>query len=61
MKLNEMQQKNQHYHQIKLINILQEYLTGEEILPSDQRRVIEQAKCTHSSLSIASEKQNKND
>ena len=24
-----------------------EYLTGEEILPSDQRRVIEQAKFTH--------------
>ena len=26
-----------------------EYLTGEEILPSDQRRVIEQAKLTYSS------------
>ena len=25
-----------------------EYLTGEEILPSDQRRVIEQAKLTYS-------------
>ena len=27
-----------------------EYLTGEEILPSDQRRVIEQAKFTYSPL-----------
>ena len=27
-----------------------DYLTGEEILPSDQRRVIEQAKFTYSSL-----------
>ena len=27
-----------------------EYLTGEEILPSDQRRVIEQAKFNYSSI-----------
>ena len=27
-----------------------DYLTGEEILPSDQRRVIEQAKFTYSPL-----------
>ena len=27
-----------------------EYLTGEEIVPSDQRRVIEEAKFTHSPL-----------
>ena len=34
-----------------------EYLTGEEILPSDQRRVIEQAKLTYSLLGKALEKQ----
>ena len=34
-----------------------EYLTGEEILPSDQRRVIEQAKFTYSSPGKAIEKQ----
>ena len=34
-----------------------EYLTGEEILPSDQRRVIEQAKLTYSPLGKALEKQ----
>ena len=34
-----------------------EYLTGEEILPSDQRRVIEQAKFTYSLLGKAFEKQ----
>ena len=36
-----------------------EYLTGEEILPSDQRRVIEQAKFTYSPLRKAFEKQMK--
>ena len=36
-----------------------EYLTGEEILPSDQRRVIEQAKFTYSPLGKALEKQRK--
>ena len=36
-----------------------EYLTGEEILPSDQRRVIEQAKFTYSPLGKALEKQTK--
>ena len=36
-----------------------EYLTGEEILPSDQRRVIEQAKFTYSPLRKALEKQTK--
>ena len=30
-----------------------EYLTGEEILPSDQRRIIEQAKFTYSPLGKA--------
>ena len=36
-----------------------EYLTGEEILPPDQRKVIEQAKFTYSPLNKASEKQTK--
>ena len=34
-----------------------EYLTGEEILPSDQKRVIEEAKFTYSPLGKALEKQ----
>ena len=34
-----------------------EYLTGEEILPPDQGRVIEQAKFTYSPLGKAFEKQ----
>ena len=34
-----------------------EYLTGEELLPSDQNRVIEQAKFTYSSLGKAYKKQ----
>ena len=33
-----------------------EYLTGEEILPSDQKRIIEQAKFIHSLLGKAFEK-----
>ena len=36
-----------------------EFLTGEEILPPDQRRVIEQAKFTYSPLGKAFEKQTK--
>ena len=36
-----------------------EYLTGEEILPSDQRRVKEQAKFTCSPLGKSLEKQTK--
>ena len=36
-----------------------EYLTGEEILSSDQRRVIEEAKFTYSPLGKALEKQRK--
>ena len=36
-----------------------EYLTGEEVLHSDQRRVIEQAKFTYSSLGKAFEKETK--
>ena len=34
-----------------------EYLTGEEILPSDQSRIIEQAKFTYSLLGRTFEKQ----
>ena len=34
-----------------------EYLTGKEILPSDQNRIIEQAKSTYSLLGKAFEKQ----
>ena len=36
-----------------------EYLTGEEILPSNQQQLIEQAKFTYSSLGKAFEKQTK--
>ena len=36
-----------------------EYLTGEEILPSNQRQIIEQAKFTYSPLGKAFEKQRK--
>ena len=38
-----------------------EFLTGEEILPSDQSRIIEQAKFTYSPLGKAFKKTNKND
>ena len=37
-----------------------EYLAGEEILLSDQRKVMEQVKFTYSSLGKALEKQKKN-
>ena len=36
-----------------------EYLTGEEILPSNQKKMIEQAKFTYSQLGRAFEKQAK--
>ena len=36
-----------------------EYLTGKETLPSDQSRIIEQAKLTYSPLEKAFEKQRK--
>ena len=36
-----------------------EYLTGEEILPSNQKQIIEQAKFTYSPLGRAFEKQTK--
>ena len=35
------------------------YLTGEEILPSNQQKIIEQAKFTYSPLGEAFEKKNK--
>ena len=38
-----------------------EYLTGEEILPSNQRRVIEQDKFAYSLLGKTFSKTNKND
>ena len=34
-----------------------EYITGEDILPSDQQQIIEEAKFTYSSLGKAFEKQ----
>ena len=37
-----------------------EYLTGEEILPSNQKLIIEQAKFTYSTLGKSSEKPKKN-
>ena len=36
-----------------------EYLTGEEILPSNQRQIIKQAKFTYSSIGKAFQKQTK--
>ena len=36
-----------------------EYLTGEEILPSNQRQILEQANCAYSPLGKAFEKQTK--
>ena len=52
--LTENQQKYHNCHQVKLVN---EYLTGEEILPSDQSRITEQAKFTYSPLGKAFGKQ----
>ena len=53
--LTEKQQKYQQYCQVKLI--IYEYLTGKEILPPDQSRIIEQAKFKYSSLGKAFEEQ----
>ena len=36
-----------------------EYITGEEILPSSQRQIMEQTKCAYSLLKKALEKQTK--
>ena len=49
--LTEKQQKYQHYCQVKLTN-MNEYLTGKEILPSDQSRIIEQKQSLHLLLSV---------
>ena len=54
MRLTAKQQK-QHYLQVKTDKY--EYLTGEEILPSHQSRMIEQATFTYSPLVKAFEKQ----
>ena len=50
--LIEKQLKYQLYHQVKY-----EYLTGEDILPSNQQQIIEQARFTYSPLGKAFEKQ----
>ena len=55
MVLIEKQQKCYHYLQVKIDKY--EYLTGEEILPSDQSRIVEQAKFTFSPLCKAFQKQ----
>ena len=56
MILIEKQPKYQPYHQVKLVKY--EYLTGEDILPSNQQQLIEQAKFTYSPLGKAFEKKN---
>ena len=55
MILIERLQKYQLFHQLELY----EYLTGEEILPSNQQQIIEQAKFTYSPLGKVFEKQTK--
>ena len=55
MILIEKLKKFQECHLEKLLN--NEYLTGEEILPSTQNRIIEQAKLTYSPLGKAFQKQ----
>ena len=55
MILREKLQKYQHYHQEKLINILQ------EILSFNQKQIIEQANFTYSPFGKAFEKQTKID
>ena len=57
MILTEKQQKYQHYHLEKPDKY--EYLTCEEILPSNQRQRIEQAKFAYPHLEKAFEKQTK--
>ena len=53
--LIEKQQKYLLYHQEKLHKY--EYLTGEDILPSNQQQIIEQTKFTYSPLGKAFDKQ----
>ena len=67
MILTEKQQKYQHYHLEKLINIWYLWyiwniwnnwcLTVEEMLPSNQRQIIEQARFAYSLFEKAFEKQ----
>ena len=59
MILIERIQKYQLYHQVKLKIDKYECLTGEEILPSNQQQIIEQAKFTCSLLGKCFEKQTK--
>ena len=54
MILTEKEQKYRHYHHGKTDKY--EYLTDQEILPSDHSRVIEQTKFTYSFLEKAFEK-----
>ena len=54
MILIEKQPKYQPYHQVKFVNM---NLTGEDILPSNQQQIIEQATFTYSPLGKVSEKQ----
>ena len=56
--LIERLQKYQLYHQVIKIDKY-EYLTGKEILPSNQKQVIEQAKFTFSPLGKDFEQQTK--
>ena len=58
MIFREKQEKYQHYHLKK--NDKYEYLTGEDILPSNQKQIIGQVKFTNSPLEKALEKQTKN-
>ena len=51
MILTEKQQKYQYYHQVKIDKY--EYLTDEEILPSNQRQIVEKSKFTYSPLQKA--------
>ena len=55
MTSTEKQKKYQHYHLENWINI--KYLAVEEILPSNQRQIKEQAKFAYSPLGKALEKQ----
>ena len=57
MILTERHQKYQHYHLEKIDKY--KYLAGEEILPSNQKQIIEQANFMYSPLGKAFEKQTK--
>ena len=54
MTLVERLRKYQLYHQV---NLIYEYLTGEEILPLNQQQIIQQAKFAYSPLGKTLEKQ----